>query len=1840
MKKMKKEKKKKEQTKRRWPIWLTILLAILGVGAISGVTVLGVYLAGGFAENIINPADIYFSYDENLYNDSTSQLEVTDDFTLMVDTSSGYVTEDEVTLSFSDSSRVTQREINGVIYIDNGVIQVKQTVRIREEFTVTLMRADLLGEDNEVLAEDWIKGGIANLVATSEYNQIPATAPLQIAVDVPVWGIEIASVNSSGKETDQIVTGENFTVRTRYIPEASQYIYSDDQNSAIAQENKRVKHTYYVADAGQYASAITTRYDDQYSVSFLAGNQTVDNITLRGYTFRHADDQIENENNAETVTDEAFYTQILGVLLSSGDDTMTFDMQDISIGMASVGRFTVSKSSQTISLNTEQSLRLYMNEYLYDDNSNYLGVNVYSTSGGLLEGMLPNIAINFSYNSTDPTIDSFMQVIDGDYVEVDGLRYYMPYSNVTNLNYSYWTIRSLREANVTMTVVLLIENENGGYSLFGEPLTYTVTLSVSEHVEEPLSWTSTEDIDVMLNYNSTSGNFGSYTIENLNSLKQIPSQNIYQDYRFFAYFGEGSKEDLRATVDSIIGPTGYNYDLSGIYATTENLLLFALNGTSITLQNSGSFRLYFGTIVTENNIPVYETDGEGNRTYRIAVMSQDYILVNCEKSLYQDSVSVGEVNTDAFTPLENGEFAIDQGNTDTLAVSFRVDSEAVSVFTDEYYSGYMSLVVRDRQNNDITTNFTVLSSQLTEEAETGDSILTYQIMVNTGANISELNGIYLSQFALRYDNTNGDVIEWTMPINDKTISIYSPEAQSIEVNTTNNQEFADYVNGNAPITVNQTLGVDGNFLTSITAGEEFASVDELLTALLGANNIYVIVTDQNGRVDTLSDSWRFALVEGSDSNVINLNGQTFTFRQADNAEVGLALVTIDGNASSLDSNQRLNFIVTSVGITNAESLSSWDPYPATTYDDEDYSQSDISNLAVTLYGAKPSGTQTNGGLITLADLVKFYIGEGTENQPYERYTRIRFTLSQQYLNDTTLTDEMIIDLFNNVNGMIILYDENGDIISGLPSDNAQTIKQRLSGQELSAIAFRNNFAIDHIIRFSITDTGANGAINSTLNLTIRAAYTVTAYNYPEDIRQPLYASVATEITNTVTNNYLRYIENESYTNTFASLYSATNGIDVDKSNTYYIVSRGSGYILINEDDFTLGTAYVGTFDRLSGEITFIDFWNTETRDYSITFTPEGENYFTFERVILFTVTRDLGVEGKDNTYYLINDSGASYTVEDFISTYRLSNRANLPNSLSLVYEFDNYFTVLSSADTQDHPIVKADDSPLLFDYNQKQLSTTLIVYYVNEGDGQRVELGRETIPIEIYSETLQEPSESYDIYSDIAEMITYQSDDTISAQVQNVGDTEYIMVQQGAWRLSSNFVTINSSRYRVYPSLVNLSGSTMLNYYEIGNYDDTLGTYINFFNNSSRIYQNVDDIGNPLYLVVFFVSPNDGNSPTFPGTTAVMYIPIIITSIGYNYVNYDESMVSENEKFATAITDPNSYIVGGVYTGPYQTIKAGQVSTIMKQYNFTDKDLSTGLYLINGIGYSYTASITYHPLTSSPQLSTSEDIIKGTVIESIDGQQVGTISLNHLSSVYQNFYFAVKYTISSTSESKDFYYVYKVEPDVIVEDPVYAYNHNSQGASEYLQGEQYQTGSVNFNEIFGGTTLAENQKRFNITKQFEIVSVVNEDASDQTTEPLTEIEINLTSEKMQLWIAVLNGDNVLYERSTPYTVKKPEDSNNIIIDLASIFDESANIIAGNTINLSILSGSGEIYYNDTMIFASLNETNEIESVTVGEDLYYDQEGWGQFIEIYFSSDNATMYYRPLTSEQITINNDY
>jgi len=395
---MKIVKKKKQKIKKKftWNVWLTIISVFLGVAVLGGAVVLGVYLTGGFEEKTIAPDKISFGYDEDTY------LEIDKDLQLTVQTEKKFVTENKVTLSFDSNVPVVKRREGEGYIISNKIIEVPEIVYIGKPFTVHLLKERLIDDDgNEILSNgqpvDWIVGGLSTLYAKSEAPSTQNTK-IKLAIDVPVYDTEVVVINSNGVETDQIVTNESFSVKTKFIPAKSEFMYSDFLRIDLEESQIRVKRSYYEA---VNTNKITAVYDDIHNMHFVAGNEMVGEdigVEINSYTFKSAKAQLEQEALIADVTNpEDYHQAMLGALVNSSDKVLKDEV--VSIGEASIGNFTIAKNK--VSMNAETPLRLYMNKYNYQSASDFLGVNVYSTSGQILDKLLSSIAIAFTLNDKD-----------------------------------------------------------------------------------------------------------------------------------------------------------------------------------------------------------------------------------------------------------------------------------------------------------------------------------------------------------------------------------------------------------------------------------------------------------------------------------------------------------------------------------------------------------------------------------------------------------------------------------------------------------------------------------------------------------------------------------------------------------------------------------------------------------------------------------------------------------------------------------------------------------------------------------------------------------------------------------------------------------------------------------------------------------------------------------------------------------------------------------------------------------------------------------------------------------------------------------------------------------------------------------------------------------------------------------------------------------------------------------------------------------------------------------------------------------------------------------------------
>lgn len=1323
-KKKKKEKVENGLKKKTWGPVQTSLSVVGGIAGVVGATVLGVYFAGGFKERVVNPEAISFVYEANLFNADYNQIETCDDFTLTIVAPNQGVTKDKVTLSFNG----TNPTIKNDGYISNTIISVPEVVKIGQPFTVSLATEYLKNDEGEYILDNnsrinWIKGGLSSLVATSEYDQLSTTS-IQIAVDVPVYRTETIVVNSTGTETNQIVTGESFTLKTKFIPSKSQYMFSDyyeDRNSVLVKNESignnaaRKKLSYFEAKNN---SGVTPVYEDRYNMHFMAGSNAVDSITVTGYTYNTAKAQLDFQTTIVDLSDAEYYNSNIVNLASTEDGVNS--VAQVSISEASISTFVVSQNS--ISAEVNRPFRMYVQENRYEQASKYLGARVVSTSGAILDSMSTKLALAFVYNSQDAVgnvlevsaIDSGLSVLFGG----NEVKLYQPNSNVSDLRYAYWTLTATEKREINVYAYLIVNGEHGD-ALFrdnnNDVVRYDLTLNVEEHAEGDLIWLDNTKYSVTLSFDETGLN--PQTVD-LGQFVSVPADNIYKDVVFFAYFGDRTEENA-ATIDekaqTVLGVNGYNSTRSGYYSTRGgDIYLYAINGDHATLSGTGEFKLYFATVTGE-----FYADN----TYKIAVMGEGYKEIDCRKALSENSIQGDESDFSEFGTDEN--IYLDAGNDASFIVSFKVNGESISVFKEEFELQKIQFAAKGSVNSeeiDITQNFKI--EDVTFNATTGE--LSYYLTIDKDKDIQNNldGGVKITKFVLMQQDSS---LVWENEVSsDQSIILYKPVTQTIVVE---NKDLAGYLNGTSKVSVNQTLTTSGTFSVNIQAGSNvFTKIGSFLDSCFKNK---VTITDQLRQTDTLKNKWHF-VVSDDDYSIVNLsdNRQSFTFRNGTDHNIVISIKSNDNDTVGKvgDNDVQLILDVTSVGIQKIKQAANNRKFDFI----GDMVDATQSTVTVERYGNQTTdeGNQTTDKKIAITNFVKFYL----DNDANSEFKNVEFTLSSTYIS-TLYSNGTLQELFG-AGGMITLYSGN----NAIGGADAELLKTNLTGTNITAIKINKDFAAEHKIEFLISDNENVGAVNTVFNLKINPNITITSVDYSD-----LYAEAAFTFTNDV--EYKYGTGGSSQTRKLGSLYTA--------GTTYYIVPKEGSeplYYYLSTDSANA----VGEFKYANAEtkIKFYDFWDENSKIYWVRFQPLGENSYLIDQRISFNINRNIIVGAGIKDTYEILESAPNIT--DFVSIQRSSGSASIP---TLTYEFVNdgnnsdYLTIVDGK-------IAITGKILAFGYNEQELTRTLAVKC---GDD---EIGRVTIKVK--------PLNNF--YSYIAENFKYSSDDSVVAKIKNVGDVQYLMV--------------------------------------------------------------------------------------------------------------------------------------------------------------------------------------------------------------------------------------------------------------------------------------------------------------------------------------------------------------------------------------------------------------------------------------------------------------------------------
>lgn len=1605
-----KEKNKVAGAGKKWAVWKTVLVVISSVIFVSGVTLLGIYLAGGLRNPVTPPEDIDFVVDSDLYNPDKSQFEVTEDFELVLTSSTEQVTERQVRLSFTGST--TTNPSTGTI--SDGVITVPQIVNIGEPFTVTL---NMTGYQ-ELDGENWIAGGISTLIATSMSNDQADPTSVKIAVDVPVYDIEIELYDEGGKQISQVTELERFYPRAKFLPEKSMYCYSDD--AIVAEEGqtveRRTKNVYF---EGLNSDNIVFFFNEG-NPYFEAGGLSAENsFSIVGYTFIHADDQASTLTKLEILYQgEQLYKYIINTALGDANigksNTGTFE-----IVQASIRSFTIGRSS--ISVTAGMTSRIAVASSQNADAS--LDASIISTDNESLEGMLRNVAVRFTRVEGAEIVDAndMLNVRGGEKIVVDGKTYIKVNDDVLDYNYSYLDISPMSAGTYNIEVVLLMRDGTGEYSIFAvdeESGVRSVVLTIKQNTEAQLSWSNGgTDITIPLQYKD---GVVQPQLYDLSSFAVVPEGNAYQTVVYFASF----ENSVGVKVEDILA--SWQDERKGEYLVgADTRTLYPFQGSNFSVIGDGEFELYFATIRTINGQIQYNEDG----TYQTVQFVSDPITVRVEKSLHEGSVTALTTNLNGNGFDYNGGIYVQEGSITTIDLIFEIDQNSFDTLTEVFNQNMLGLKILSVSGQDISSSFTLSKGTLTQGEEEGSNgTLSYNLAINPslGLGLNEFLTIGSAELADR-----GSGIAWRMAVttgeDNRQITLYSPQPVSITLSGNDNIDL------DSNIEIVQELQADGNFKTTITQNQQ--AIAENVEDLIG--KLSVQVTDQIGQTSTLGN-W---IWETDNESAVTISGQSFSFRStgADEAVSANLWVTY-ANYLDIKSEEQISLSIKSTGI-NAIRYDNTQTLSDVAADLVDWTRG-LGEVSLSKYGAK-------GKTIRLASLVELYLDENKA----QKYTtpKFRFNANELY----RLSDNDVVSLFGATKGIISLTLEEGEVTS----DDANEIRSVLTSSYVTSLTFKNNFGTSQALRFEIVDAGLTGAVDIDLNLQILANRTLQT----EATSVEAYASTNIDFEGfSITNN------NDSKPSDLKTYLA-----DLYKNRYYYIVqdtSAGTGNL------YTFSSQEAGKVGKINddGTITFDDFWNEEERAFALRIYLDGinvTNSFAPVATINFTIKRNLRVTYTGKSYQILSDGNND--IKQYITAERIEGEADLPD---ITYTFGNDAPLKIEGGTI------SQSQTYFFDYNEIAKACSLEVKIgeniIATFDNFTYTLGDDTytnIAKAFANGTINEFYKAGTI-----QKVTNADGEEVQYLYLTTGDWQFGKDKNGVTNvfngynvqmkslfqkddlpdgINSAYLSVNTNYTMTSEFQANFKNST-----SVMTGLENKNVYLLFEVSSSNTVQ--ARIVMPLiisnYGKVFGVFDKDiSNDQTADK-------------------NIDHKDMSLADILSDANTLIENDIYTEVYAGE-SIVVARQLKLTdtfkTKAEDSQGLDKETGLYYLPNSD-KVSARITLITGNTGYRNGLLRKVTSGQgVVDYTFDNATGNyiISLNHLEEAESEVYVAVQFTLRYEENEQNFTYVLKVLPTVDVKEGVYAYN----TPTEYLTPNSNNEIEQDLSAKFGNTTLHNGETRFN-----------------------------------------------------------------------------------------------------------------------------------------------------------------
>lgn len=1698
---VKKEKVKDLGPKPKWRPWMTIMATIGGVSLVSGATVLGVFLTGGFAEKIVSPESISFSYDEKLFNTTYSQLEITDsdktgDFQLVITSPTEHVTQKKVELSFDPQEE--EVTITGE-YISNTIIQVPRYVTIGQPFSVKLLTEILKDENGNKIQEngkdvDWIKGGISTLYAQSENLDVSETN-VKIAVDTPVYKTQTIVYDSNGDEIVvgsegiNVLAGESFTVDSLFIPAKSEYMYSDDSDkNAIAEDQRRMKHSFYEPKLlSTQANAIIAQYDSKYDIHFTAANKLFDDpVAINAYTFKYADTEIEFFAANEWREDGDFYRQVTYTLSHELSEKSIETPQSIVISEAAIGEFLISSNS-TVNLLRGNNTKIYIDYNKDQPTHGYFGAKVYSntTPPRELENMLRQVGVRFTLNGKDATTGDYKritinnsQTVEYD-LDNDGTKelFYLPYSGGASIKRGYWDITALpnnaatEDETIKMEMVLFTntDGENADVYKVGNTEIPAVIdskkLNLTNREPFTISWNDASEESIILQY--TEEGFAETVID----LEEYINYPKGKEIVFFAHFTQ-EEEDEVGGINRVFGKTSY----SGWKTLEPNgtpLKLYILNGNKITLYNTGKFELYFAAVN-----PLLSQDDENY----IELWCNEKKEFSCQKALFDGSVTAANIKLPAAAEKESVYYSYvgaPSADENQFTVEFIIDKDSYTSFSEALNSGKeFAVKLYNSNRDDITHLFEIYNDptnsdyknpaliDLEEEflkenpggTYTGEKYayrIVYKIKDSATINQSmEVGGkatTLVDHANLLYNVAEDGSAEivWGEANSDfefkKELYVYNAKTEKIEVDTGS-------LDPAATITVNQVLGATG-FDDEIKQGGNEYELDTLIANMATK----VTITDQHNNTSSLEGKWLF---KTSNENVVNITDDKKAF----------VFGTSEKEGQSVE--------VSIVAEDNAEKVGATFALSLTTTGIDSIEVKDGRAEGTTLAIVEKNGVMSPA--VNIQELVKFKLADGSEYTPNE----IKYSISSTTISGlrSNLADLFGSDVYG---GWILMKDSEGNAIYA--DDNT------LTGGDLTKVAtiqIQNYFGVTETINIQISATG----VNTTLRFVIRGGADEQGNVYGAAIKgdseysvyagSTYYDDTATidgkHVNNTITRGTADPV------NLLSQCVDPTFGIGyiIEDANA----TDGTYILAYSIDSIELGVIKSSAVGEVtSSYIKFYDFWETDVKTFNIRFTPDGENYYAAKKNITFNVYRDLKIkvnttEITTNKVAVEKDASMSdifyiYNGSTNVSTYIKAVRAtkeevNLigADNCPLKVVTDGIFLDIN----EEGQTISRTDTVMSFD-EKEELSSVLYIKF-DSTFGSTI-LATINLKVKLHE----------NLYQTIATSLTHKGEDgTLDGQasVQEIDGIKYIVVDTSLAGIAQ--WEWNTSKFGAKTNIKNQRTLSSGEKYETLLYSaqpENENKQSIQFNDSGVLYGYKAD---GQYMILNF-SQNS--------SAEWIYIPMIVSSVGTSPVQYKKGDATAETALKTALMTPDELIKAGIYDEylageeylihfancECESCTCGEECNSAQECDVCKKH-EYGLKLFAGVDSRVEEYQGPDALNDNINNALIADLVP--LYDEGESKAVGfKLSLVDLADNFDKpYYIALKYDVSITTSAtyvQSFYYLIKVLPSVHVENPLYPYY--SENKPINYENIQDTTQPIVLDKPHDSKTLQDGKTRFNVS---------------------------------------------------------------------------------------------------------------------------------------------------------------